>query len=55
MTEQEMLQKLKLELNRLLERYERTKDPEDLDKANAWRIKYAELDVKLNGHRGTNV
>ena len=48
-TDQEMLQKLKSELDRLLERYNKTKDPNDLHKANEWRRKYAELDVKING------
>lgn len=54
MTDQEMLQKLEDELNCLLERYQRTKDPKDLSKANEWRMKYAELDVKINGHNGVN-
>lgn len=49
MTDQEMLQKLKSELDRLLERYNKTKDPNDLHKANEWRMKYAALDVKING------
>lgn len=55
MTDQETLLKLKSELDRLLERYNKTKDPKDLDKANAWRMKYAALDVKLNGHRGAKL
>ena len=49
MTGQEMLQKLTSELDQLLERYNKTKDPNDLHKANEGRIKYAELDVKING------
>lgn len=49
MHDQEMLQQLKSELDRLLELYNKTKDPNDLHKANEWRRKYAELDVKING------
>ena len=49
MNDQEMLQKLKAELDRLLKRSNKTKDLNDLHKANEWRIKYAELDVKING------
>lgn len=49
MTDQEMLQKLKSELDRLLERYNKMKDLNDLHKANEWRMKYAKLDVKING------
>lgn len=44
-----MLQALKSELDRLLEMYNRTQDPTYLHKANAGRMKYAELDVKING------
>ena len=49
MTDQEMLQKLKSELDRLLERYNKTKDLNDLHEANEWRMKYAKLDVDING------
>lgn len=49
MTDQEMLQKLKLELDRLLGRYKKTGNNDDLVKANEWRRKYAELDFKVNG------
>lgn len=49
LTDQQMLQNLKLELDRLIERYQKTGKEEDLRKANEWRIKYVELDVKLNG------
>ena len=49
MTDQEMLQTLKSELDRLLERYNKTKDPTYLHKANEGRMKYAALDVKING------
>ena len=49
MTNQEMLQQLKSELDRLLELYNKTQDPNDLHKANAGRVKYAALDVKING------
>lgn len=49
MTNQEMLQQLKSELDRLLEMYNRTQDPTYLHKANAGRMKYAALDVKING------
>ena len=48
MTNQEMLQQLKSELERLLEMYNRTQDPTYLHKANAGRMKYAALDVKIN-------
>lgn len=49
MSDQEMLQQLKSELDRLLEMYNRTQDPTYLHKANACRMKYAALDVKING------
>lgn len=49
MTDKEMLQKLKAELDQLLGRYNKTKDLNDLRKANEWRMKYAALDVKING------
>lgn len=49
MTDQEMLQQMKSELDRLLERYNKTKDPTYLHKANEGRMKYAALDVKING------
>lgn len=48
-TDQEMLQQLKSELDRLLELYNKTKDPTYLHNANEWRMKYAALDVKTNG------
>ena len=44
-----MLQQLKSELDRLLELYNKTQDLTYLHKANAWRVKYAALDVKING------
>lgn len=49
MSDQEMLQQLKPELDQLLEMYNRTQDPTYLHKANAGRMKYAALDVKING------
>lgn len=49
MSDQEMLQQLKSELDRLLELYNKTQDPTYLHKANAGRVKYAALDVKING------
>lgn len=49
MTNQEMLQQMKSELDRLLELYNKTKDPTCLHKANEGRMKYAALDVKING------
>lgn len=49
MTDHEMLQQLKSELDRLLEMYNRTQDPTYLHKANERRMKYAALDVKING------
>ena len=49
MSDQEMLQQMKSELDRLLEWYNKTQDPTYLHKANAWRMKYAALDVKING------
>lgn len=48
MTDQEMLQQLKSELDRLLELYNRTQDPIYLHEANECRMKYAALDVKIN-------
>lgn len=48
MPDQEMLQQLKSELDRLLELYNRTQDPTYLHKANEARMKYAALDVKIN-------
>lgn len=48
MTDQEMLQQTKSELDRLLELYNKTKDPTYLHKANEQRMKYAALDVKIN-------
>lgn len=48
MSDQEMLQQLKSELDRLLEMYNRTQDPTYLHKANACRMKYAALDVEIN-------
>ena len=49
MSDREMLQKLKPELDRLLERYNKTKDLNDLHKANEWRMKYAKLNLKGGG------
>lgn len=49
MSDQEMLQQMKSELDRLLELYNRTQDPTYLHKANEGRMKYAALDVKING------
>ena len=49
MTDQEMLQKLESELDQLLERFNKTKDLNDLHKANILRMQYAALDVKING------
>lgn len=49
MSDQEMLQKLKSELDQLLQIYKQTNDVDDLSKANILRMQYAELDVKLNG------
>lgn len=49
MSDQEMLRQMKSELDRLLELYNRTQDPTYLHKANAERMRYAALDVKING------
>lgn len=49
MSDQEMLQQMKSELDRLLELYNKTKDPTYLHKANEGRMQYAALDVKTNG------
>lgn len=49
LTDHEMLQQLKSELDRLLELYNRTQDPTYLHKANEGRMQYAALDVKING------
>lgn len=48
MSDQEMLQQMKSELDRLLELYNKTKDPTYLHGANECRMKYAALDVKIN-------
>lgn len=54
MPNQETLQTLKNEIAELLQEYEQTKDQDVLAKANVLRIKYAELDVKLNNKKAPN-